>query len=233
MIDWGADQGLYAFLLDDFQSMTLIGNPGPNIYALDFDPAGNVLYAIPDAQPRQVGTIDLETGAFQAHAPLTGIDNGMNVTGLTIDPVSGAAYLSVAGAGVESELHSLDLHTGVATLIGGNGVTLMIDLAMNCKGQMYGHSVFDDTLYRIDPETGAATPIGPYGLDANFAQGMDFDNSSGKLYAAIYTGGGNYVFGTFDLDTGALLPLVSGTPEGEWELAIATNCDDIFANGFQ
>ena len=62
---------------------------------------------------------------------------------------------------------------------------------------------------------------------------MDFDNSSGLLYASLYTGGGNNQFGTFDLDTGAFNPLVSNDPTGEWELAIPTSCENIFANGFE
>lgn len=48
-------------------------------------------------------------------------------------------------------------------------------------------SLSTDSLYRIDPATGAAILIGPHGLNVNFAQGMDFDNSSGELYQRYRT----------------------------------------------
>lgn len=228
--DWGPGMGLYDFLLDDFPGVSLIGNPGPNIYALDFDASGTILYAIPN-DLRELGTIDLDSGQFASIATVSGVATG-NFTGLTIHPVTGAAYVSAAGSN-DSILYSIDLDTGVAEAIGDMGVPLMIEIAMNCAGELYGHSVFTNSLYRIEPATGTATLVGLYGIQTNFAQGMDFDNSSGLLYASLYTGGGNNQFGTFDLDTGAFNPLVSNDPTGEWELAIPTSCENIFANGFE
>lgn len=233
--DWGPGMGLHAFLLDDFSGVTLIGNPGANIFALDFDATGTILYAVPNS-PRQLGTIDLDSGQFTPIAAVSGLSaDTITITGLTIHPVTGSAYLSTTKniPQPQSVLYALDLETGVADPIGNMDVPLMIDIAMNCAGELYGHSVLTDSLYRIDPATGATTLIGPYDVDANFAQGMDFDNSSGKLYASLYYGNGGNLFGTFDLDTGAFNRLVTNDPQGEWELSIPTSCENIFANGFE
>lgn len=216
----GSPQGLRSFVLNDFTVQTPIGDPGPQFYALDFDPDGNVLYAVQAAQTPAtnptLGTIDMTTGAFTAIAPVSATEAP---SGLTIDPVTGDAWYASA-----LNLYTLDLATGTATLVGPFGTTLMIDIAMNCDGDMYGHDIGTDSLYSIDTATGAATLIGGHGLLANFAQGMDFDASDGSLYAAIYTGGGTYTYGTFDLATGAIVPLSTNNPSGEWELAIPTTC---------
>ncbi|MCK9490134.1 MAG: DUF4394 domain-containing protein [Xanthomonadales bacterium] len=228
----GPDRGLHAFLLDDFPGVSLIGDAGMHIYALDFDPTGTILHAI-DNDLRALGTLDIGTGQFTSTAPVSGVPNNANFTGLTIHPVTGAAYVSDSVTGGNSTLYSIDLDTGVADVIGDMGVPLMIDIAMNCAGELYGHSITTDSFYRIDPDTGAADLVGPYQFSTNFAQGMDFDNASGKLYASLYIGSGRNVFGTFDLDTGAFNPLSVDDPLGEWELAIPTSCENIFANGFE
>lgn len=216
----GSPQGLRSFVLNDFTVQTPIGDPGPQFYALDFDADGNVLYAVQEVQPPAtnptLGTIDTTTGAFTAIAPVSATEAP---SGLTIDPVTGDAWYASA-----LNLYTLDLATGNATLVGPFGTTLMIDIAMNCDGDMYGHDIGTDSLYSIDTATGTATLIGAHGLAANFAQGMDFDASDGTLYAAVYTGGGTYTYGTFDLATGAITPLSTNNPSGEWELAIPTTC---------
>lgn len=65
------------------------------------------------------------------------------------------------------------------------------------------------------------------GFNANFAQGMDFDNATGTLYGCIYTGGGSNVYGTWDTTTGEVTPLNVDEPLGEWECAIPNPCPDL------
>lgn len=220
---------LATFTLNAFATQTQVGAAtNPNVFALDFDPTGTTLYAVPSStsavNPSALGTIDTTTGAFTPIATVTGIGDG-NSTGLTIDPASGAAFLSTFSATTGSELFSLDLATAVATPIGNmSPAGLIIDIAMNCDGQMFGHNTTDDSLYSVNPATGAITLVGPHGLAANFAQGMDFDNDDGQLYAFIYTGGGTNTFGTFNLATGAINALSTNAPLGEFEGAIPTTC---------
>lgn len=234
----GPARGLYTFVLDNFTDRTWIGNPGGQIYALDFDPTGTILYALPN-NVRKLGTIDTATGQFTLINPGNNMPNGVPgngvITGLTIHPITGAAYFSVdVSSNANSVLYSIDLTTGVASVIGDMGVRAMIDIAMNCAGELYGHSTSFNRLYRIDPATAATTLIGTHGISSSFAQGMDFDNSSGKLYAVpnLTTGNLTSAFGTFDLDTAAFHPLSTNT-RSAWELAFPTSCDKIFANGFE
>lgn len=226
---------LYSFVLNAFATQTTIGVSNPQIFAMDFNAAGTTLFGVTGAaaapNPSTLGTINTTTGAFTVIGAVTGLTAGDSATGLAINPTTGAAFLAAAGGTpAASRLYSLNLTTGAATLIGqitaptdATG-TIMIDIAMNCAGALYGHNISDDALYSINPTTGAGTLIGTHGLAANFAQGMDFDNQAGTLYGFIYTGTGTNRFGTFNLATGAFTTLVQDNPLGEYEGAIPTTC---------
>lgn len=211
--------------LDDFPGQTVLGANPRSIYAMDFDALGASLYAI-DTMSRELGTISLLDGSFVPHALLSGVAAGENVSGLTIDPASGAAWISGIADGSGMTLYSLDLATGFATPIGTDPERfLMIDIAIGPQGVMYGHDIATDAIYTIDVATAQATLVGATGLDASFAQGMDFDNSDGTLYAYMYRGGGNNDYGTIDLATGAFTALSTNSPTGEFEGAIRSTLD--------
>jgi|CXWL01.1.fsa_nt_gi hypothetical protein len=217
---------LYSFTLNNFPVQTARGASASGLFGIDFNPAGTTLYGVTGSTGVPVstfGTVNTTTGAFTAIAPLTGVVAGESTTGLSIHPVSGVAYLSTFGNGI-SQLYTLNLTTGAATLIGSMGTELMIDIAVNCSGAMYAHGTTTDALFSVNPATGASTLIGAHGLLANFAQGMDFDNEDGTLYAFIYTGAGTNRFGTFNLATGAFTSLSTDNPLGEYEGAIPTQC---------
>lgn len=237
-----APQGLYRFALPDFPGYTRIGTATdtPNMWGLDFNPAATRLYGLQFLQGgagTRVGTFDLETGAYRPITLALGIGFRDQMTGLTIDPRRGTAYLTTNDTLTnnpqlsEARLYTIDLASGFATSVGrilANELNpVFIDLAMNCDGELYAHNISDDALYRIDPATAAATRIGGHGLDANFAQGMDFDNADGQLYAWIYTGNGRNTFGILDTATGALTPIVSDNPLGQWEGAISNQCPEM------
>ena len=99
---------------------------------------------------------------------------------------------------------------------------IMIDIAVNPAGVMYGHDIFTDSIYTINTSTGAATLVGPTGYAANFAQGMDFDNEDGTLYIFLYIGTGVNHYGTVNLATGAVTALATTNPTGEFEGATQT-----------
>lgn len=226
---------LYSFTLNAFQTQTLRGVTQPQIFGMDFNVANTTLFGVTGAgaapNPSTLGTINQTTGAFTVIAPVTGLTAGDGISGLTINPVTGSALISAAGGTPPlSRLYTLNLATGAATLVGGITApsdptgTVMIDIAMNCQGALFAHNILDDSLYTVDVATGAGTKLPTHGLAANFAQGMDFDNQSGALYAYIYTGAGTNRFGTFDLTTGAFTSLVTDNPLGEYEGAIPTAC---------
>lgn len=226
---------LYSFTLNAFQTQTLLGTSAQgSIFAMDYNVAGTTLFAVTGSaaapNPSTLGTLS-STGVFTAIAPVTGLTAGDSATGLAIHPRTGVAYFAAAGGTPAlSRLYTLNLTTGAATLIGTITAptdptgTLMIDISANCDGDLYGHNISDDALYQINPTTGAGTARPTHGLAANFAQGMDFDNDTGTLYAFIYTGTGTNRFGTFNLATGAFTALSTDNPLGEYEGAIPTAC---------
>jgi hypothetical protein len=206
--------------LNDFTGQAVIGPNAQTIFAMDFDQTGTILYAI-DNTSRELGTYNLATGAFTAIATVSDIPVADNISGLTIDPATGTAYVSGLGTGLT--LYTMNLTTAVATVIGSDAtVTLMIDIAIGPQGIIYGHDIGTDNIYTIDKTTGVATVVGPTGVNPNFAQGMDFDNVDGTLYAYTYQGGGANQYGTINLATGALTPLAISNPQGEFEGATMT-----------
>ncbi|MBN1967678.1 MAG: hypothetical protein JW910_23680, partial [Anaerolineae bacterium] len=203
-----------SFTLNNFSGQTVVGTNTAAYYGMDFDPSATTLYALNDTTD-QLGTIDLTTGAFTALVPCAPGGGAANWSGLTIDPITGVFYGSTA-----TDLYVINPATGNSTLVGAFGPTMMIDIAMNTVGEMYGHDIATDSIYQINPATGAATLIGATGYPANFAQGMDFDNSDGTLYIFLYQGGGANIYGTVNLTTGAVTPLSVSAPQGEFEGAI-------------
>lgn len=223
---------LHSFLLPNADAPTVIGPQAQEIYGLEFDSATGILWGVSNA--RELGQLDTLTGEFQVVALMTGIGTGETVTGLAFLDGQTPFYLSTShDSSSESLLYTVDPASGAATLVGPMGVALMIEIAINAEGAMYGHSVDTDSIYSIDPATGVATLVGPTGYDANFAQGMAFDRSTGVLYAWLYQGGGVNTFATIDLATGAATP-VATPPLGEYEGAITSPgiSDRIFRDGF-
>lgn len=190
------------------------------IYGLDFNAAGDTLYAADDAS-LEVLTIDPVTGlstpngAFLSGTGLTGL------TGLTA-AADGTTWYLCDYDGTNSNLFVGDIVTGVFTLVGvcqAGGI--MIDISIDANDNLYGFSISDDSLYSIDTLTGVGTVIGPVGLAANFAQGMDFDPATGQLFASVYTGGGTGQWCTLDLTTGLATQLEDTLPlNAEMEIAI-------------
>ncbi len=186
-------------------------------FALEHDNASGVLWAIENVT-LALGTVNTTTGAFTAGPTVTGLVGTDAITGLAFVNSSSTFYVS-AGTATDSNLYSLNPTTGVLTLIGAMGVPFMIDIAINNGGQMYGHSIATDSIYSINTSTGVATLIGPTGVLANFAQSIDFDKSTGVLYAWLYIGGGVNQFASIDLATGAATTVSTPTNK-EYEGAL-------------
>ena len=205
-----------SFNLNNFSGQTVIGTNTVPYYGMDFDPAAEVLWALNDTTD-ELGTINLTSGAFTGIAACPPGGGAENWTGLAIDPSTGIFYASTG-----TNLYIINSTNGSATLKGPFGTSMMIAIAINMNGAMYGHDIGTDSIYSIDKSTGTATLIGPTGYNANYAQGMDFDNQDGTLYIFLYIGSGANVFGTVNLSTGAVTPLATSSPQGEFEGAVRT-----------
>jgi archaellum component FlaG (FlaF/FlaG flagellin family) len=211
---------LVEFVLNDFPGQAATSMNTQAIFAYDFDSTATVLYAL-DNTTQELGIVDRSTGVFTVIG--SSVPNaGHTWTGLTIDPSNDTIYASSTD-GVISTLYTLNGATGAATIVGNiTGAALIIDIAINTDGEMYAHDIGTDSIYQIDPGSGAPTLIGLTGYNANFAQGMDFDNVDGTLYIFLYIGGGANVYGTVNLGTGAVTPLATDNPLGEFEGATMT-----------
>lgn len=241
-----ADQ-MYGFTLNAFPLQTLRSHLTTPVYGVDFTPDGSQLFAISSESaanfPRWLGLIGQPAGDFVPIAAIAGLQPFDTVNGFAIDPRSGVAYLSTSGGSpISARLYRVNLSTAAATFVGSMSAptdpvgTIMIALAINCEGLLYAHNISDDALYSVSRVNGAVTLIGSHGLSANFAQGMDFDNSDGQLYAFMMLASGENRFGRLDTTTGAFTTLANNDPAGEFEGAIPGVCpatDAMFADGFE
>lgn len=155
----------------DYFAGDIVGGDFTHLYVLDM--ASNELHTI-----HTTSGLDITIG------PSTPI-SGTVWTGAT-GTVSGTLYASSTSLS-SSYLYTVDTATGTATEVGEiTNAPGIIDIAINADGEMYGVDIVNDVLVQIDPATGAGTVIGSIGFDAKFAQGMDFEETTGVLYLAAY-----------------------------------------------
>jgi len=141
--------------------------------------------------------------------------------GASWDAATGNFYAVTNANNGWSGLYSIDLNSAAATFIGQVDIgqaTTIADIAVDQNGQMYGLDTASDSLLAIDKTTGAASVVGPLGVDANFAQGMKFDRASGTLYWMAYGANGSGMAATIDPLTGAATALA---PSGDGRQMIA------------
>jgi len=152
--------------------------------------------------------IDGNGNAYK-YASIKGDANGDVLTGIAFD--AGLNKLYVCGTTKLYEVTDPFFNTAyVGDMYNGGEVMIGIDFDNN--GNLYGIDLGDDSLYSIDTTTGAATSIGPLGVDLNYAQDMGANPVTGDLYGTLYTGesGGLY---TIDKMSGAATPV--GTITGD------------------
>jgi Domain of unknown function (DUF4394) len=63
-------------------------------------------------------------------------------------------------------------------------ITEIIGLAMSDQGILFALDTTDDSLLTINPDTGAATKVGAFGIPVGGEGELDFDPSTGALYMA-------------------------------------------------
>jgi len=142
----------------------------------------------------QMYVIDYSLNELHSLDTTTGSDTTIGVC----NPISGQVWTGATGTAdgtlyasstddLSSYLYTVDITTGTATVVGQiTNAPVIIDIAINADGEMYGVDISSDSLVQIDPVTGAGTVIGSIGFDADYAQGMDFEEVSGVLYLAAY-----------------------------------------------
>ena len=181
-------------------TLTPIGGPnGFSFYAGDFVGEDfSTLYAI-DFRTFDLYKIDTTTGAL-TRVDVAEVPPGASAlawNGMSWDASTHTMFATTSGGRTsESFLETIDPETAATTLVGtitgvGDPVdgTVIIDLAVDSTGLMYGVEIVTDTLVAIDKTTGEATTIGSIGFDANYAADLDFDDYTGTLYFVSYDNG--------------------------------------------
>lgn len=204
-------RGVYTFPVPAFTPLTFIGNPTvSSTYGGELG-SGDIYYAVSDDDILR--TISMADGSETIIAPVTGlIADETIITDMAYHGPTNTMYMCSA-----YNLYTLNTSTGEATFIGPivTGGELIICIGINCAGDMYGIEILNDNLLSINTSTGAGTVIGPTNYPANFAQGCDFDNSTGILYWAAYSGNGVSGIRTVDLVTGNTTEVI---PTTDYEL---------------
>jgi hypothetical protein len=160
---------------------TLIGNSGVGANGAAADSTGRVLSGGGNAD--QIIQIDPATGAGSLFLTTTGRPFGYGIRGMAID-ASDHLYvvLSQADTTAIDTLATIDMTTGVYTVIGPTGRSDIQALAFSPSGSLYALGVnLGGRLYQLDPATGAATIIGGGSL-AGDDQALEFD-IDGTAYA--------------------------------------------------
>ena len=162
-----------------------VGNvAGTAYFAGDFVGRDYSRVYVIDYYLNQLHTLNTDTGAATTIGPCNPV-SGHVWTGAT-GTADGTLYASSTND-VVSYLYTINTATGAATPVGQiTNAPDIIDIAINAAGQMYGLDIVIDSLVRINPATGAGTVIGSIGYNADYSQGMDFDEESGVLYLAAY-----------------------------------------------
>lgn len=156
--------------------------------------------------------------------PTTGAASNLRNTGIFLiggiatHPVTQELYgLTTFVSTPASTLIRLNVATGAPTVVGYTGLPNIVegDLSFNpLNGMLYGIQDFGPTfnqrnLFRIDPNTGAATVIGSLGTENDFSA-LAF-NSAGVMYAIddLPVSGFTSVLHTLDPSTGAITSSIS------------------------
>lgn len=216
----GALSGLHELNPQTGTNQLLWGFPNVHLYAggLAYDAASDRLFAT-GAWDASTGTstlfsINRFTGALAEVGPM---GSGINLTsgGLAIHPLTGVMY-ATGGNGFQSTgLFTVDKASGAATLVGQAGGQCctapfgfnMNGLGFSSNGTLYANgfslSGGDSRLYTLNLASGAATDVGPHGVNV----GRDL-KYSGLAFSADGT---LLSLGSFDAASGALFTVNPAT----------------------
>jgi len=109
---------------------------------------------------------------------------GASWIGMTYDPIAQKLY-GVAADDNNSYIAELNIqaltYNTIATIPG-----VIIGIACNGDGNIYGIDLINDVFGKYNIATATFSAVGPLGFDANYAQSLEFDYETGKLYFAAY-----------------------------------------------
>jgi hypothetical protein len=157
--------------------------PNGTLYAMDsFAAAGGVFTG------SRLFTINTNTGVATLVGP-SGLPSTNAVADMSWNPATNQMQVVTNAGGGVAQLHTINLATGAATLVGNitglPATNLEIGLATNAQGVNFVHNLSDDRMYQLNGLV--ATPMSTtIGVDTNFSQGMTID----------WSGNGNWYLGS-------------------------------------
>ncbi|MCD4680461.1 MAG: choice-of-anchor J domain-containing protein [Bacteroidales bacterium] len=152
------------------------------IYAATWGP-GNKWYGIAGVQ---LVTLDTITGNRTVIGNANPSDPANESwTGISFDYSTNTLY-GITYNGSAAVLYSINHTTGNATQIGISPGKLLINLACNLSGSLYAVDIGTDELCAVNKNTGVSSAIGNIGLNANYAQTMEFDRENDICYYLSY-----------------------------------------------
>lgn len=172
----------YDFDIDDYPAKTLVSSYATPITGMamlrnETDFAYGVSW-----DNLNLYSIDRATGA----ATDMGVPTGTPADGfndITVDPTTNVIY----AAGANDALYIID-PIGMTTTFIGNFVNseVMIGIACDGEGNLWGYDIGWDEFYSIDKNTGVATSIGSIGFDALYGQALFYDQASDNIIMAAF-----------------------------------------------
>jgi hypothetical protein len=169
-------------------------------------------------------SIDTQTGDLTVINPAPAPAPNLNCAALRWDASSATMYGACGDAtAAVYYLYTVDVSSGVFSEVAEIDNVVLASIAFDASGNMYGLDLGGEQLLAIDKTTGVAQAIGPLGFDANYAQDMDFDPSTGVLWYAGYDKYGLGAMYTLDTTNGhaALVgPFPQGTEIAAFSVAV-------------
>ncbi len=171
---------LYDFILSNPGNLTCICEERSAIGYLSF-------YGATISNDNIIYTVEYNSGVLWKLNPntcewsLIG-GGGTSLIGISFDLFSEKLYAS----STYNYLFRIDPETGEQEQIGpfGGGSTLMVGMAFDSEGTLYGWDL-SDRFWEIDTETGEATEIGPLGININSPCDGDFCKEDDIFYIVI------------------------------------------------
>jgi len=178
----GVDSSRNLFEIDmTTGAKTLIGVVSANAgttAGLAYDRVNDIVYVTSSGND-SLYTLDITTG----NATLVGGygDPGIVMHGLEMG-AGGVMYGASGGGTTTGNFYTVSTVTGVASLVGDNGLTSFTNLGYNSDTElMYGTNSGSDSFYGINTATGAATLIGAMGGPTN-PNGLAYNWDNGQMY---------------------------------------------------
>lgn len=130
----------------------------------------------------QLYSYNIKTGAFVNHGTVSSDMAG--ISDKTYDPTNGTIYGQYSVDGTW-KLCKIDYENQQIVPVGN--CYSYYGLACDANGQLWGIDQSGD-LYKVDKINGSATRIGSTGITPKYAQSMTFDQKTGTLWWASYSG---------------------------------------------